>query len=184
MIKPSSKCTKLLFISFTVLFLCFSSPLPLLTTGKTDDIVGLDSAIITHPRVWEASGHTEGFSDPMVDCKASKMRYRADQLFYAPVSVEGEVIAYVSVLEGLNMQEEAEAQTGKGKVKAGVKALFDTYQSAIEQQTGKRMNLDYDKFQKKLVQQAKSFKQKNGNKKMSFKVVVQDGKVKVRATSK
>jgi glycyl-tRNA synthetase len=35
--------------------------------------------------VWEASGHVSGFVDPMVDCKVSKLRYRADQLFYAKV---------------------------------------------------------------------------------------------------
>lgn len=80
--------------------------------------------------------------------------------------------------------EDAEAQTQKGKAKANVKALFDTYRDAIEQQTGKRMNLDYDKFQKRLVQQAKSFKAKHGNKKLSFRVVVQDGKVRVRASAK
>jgi glycyl-tRNA synthetase len=45
-----------------------------------DNIVGLDSAIIMHPRVWEASGHVGGFSDPMVDCKACKKRYKADNL--------------------------------------------------------------------------------------------------------
>ncbi len=45
-----------------------------------DDVVGLDSAIIQHPRVWEASGHLEGFTDPMVDCKKCKGRWRADQL--------------------------------------------------------------------------------------------------------
>ena len=45
-----------------------------------DDVVGLDSAIIMHPRVWAASGHLEGFTDPMVDCRACKKRYRADQL--------------------------------------------------------------------------------------------------------
>lgn len=37
------------------------------------------------PQVWEASGHVAGFSDPMVDCKESKLRYRADQLFYGKV---------------------------------------------------------------------------------------------------
>lgn len=36
-------------------------------------------------QVWEASGHVAGFSDPMVDCKESKLRYRADQLFYGKV---------------------------------------------------------------------------------------------------
>ncbi len=47
---------------------------------ERDDVVGIDSAIITHPRTWDASGHTENFSDPMVDCKACKKRFRADQL--------------------------------------------------------------------------------------------------------
>jgi glycyl-tRNA synthetase len=46
-----------------------------------DDMVGLDCSIIMNPRVWEASGHVGGFSDPLVDCKATKERYRADQLF-------------------------------------------------------------------------------------------------------
>ncbi len=44
-------------------------------------MVGLDSSIIMHPKVWEASGHVGGFSDPMVDCRETKERYRADQLF-------------------------------------------------------------------------------------------------------
>jgi glycyl-tRNA synthetase len=44
-------------------------------------MVGLDSSIIMNPKVWEASGHVGGFSDPMVDCRETKDRYRADQLF-------------------------------------------------------------------------------------------------------
>jgi glycyl-tRNA synthetase len=48
--------------------------------GERDDIVALDSAIIQHPRVWEASGHLEGFTDPLVDCRTCKLRFRADQL--------------------------------------------------------------------------------------------------------
>ena len=44
------------------------------------DVEGLDSSIIGHPRTWEASGHVEHFSDPMVDCRACKKRFRADQL--------------------------------------------------------------------------------------------------------
>ncbi len=43
------------------------------------NIVGLDAAIFMHPKVWEASGHVEGFTDPLVDCKACKTRFRADQ---------------------------------------------------------------------------------------------------------
>jgi glycyl-tRNA synthetase len=45
-----------------------------------DDIVALDSAIIQHPRVWEASGHLGGFTDPLVDCRTCKQRFRADHL--------------------------------------------------------------------------------------------------------
>jgi len=45
-----------------------------------DDVVAIDSAIIQHPRVWEASGHVGGFSDPMVDCKTCKLRFREDHL--------------------------------------------------------------------------------------------------------
>jgi glycyl-tRNA synthetase len=44
------------------------------------DVEGIDSAIIAHPRTWEASGHVEHFSDPMVDCKTCKRRFRADQI--------------------------------------------------------------------------------------------------------
>ncbi|MBW2315829.1 MAG: glycine--tRNA ligase [Deltaproteobacteria bacterium] len=47
---------------------------------ERDDVEGIDSSIICHPKTWEASGHVEHFSDPMVDCKACKKRFRADQL--------------------------------------------------------------------------------------------------------
>jgi glycyl-tRNA synthetase len=47
---------------------------------ERDDIVAIDSAILQHPRVWEASGHLEGFTDPLVDCKTCGIRYRADHL--------------------------------------------------------------------------------------------------------
>jgi glycyl-tRNA synthetase len=47
---------------------------------ERDDIVALDSAILQHPKVWEASGHLAGFSDPMVDCRNCKQRFRADHV--------------------------------------------------------------------------------------------------------
>jgi glycyl-tRNA synthetase len=50
---------------------------------ERDDIVALDSAIILNPRVWEASGHVAGFTDPLVDCRTCKLRFRADQLEFA-----------------------------------------------------------------------------------------------------
>ncbi len=45
---------------------------------RRSDIVGLDAAILMHPTVWKASGHVDGFSDPLVDCKDCKTRFRAD----------------------------------------------------------------------------------------------------------
>ncbi len=47
---------------------------------ERDDVVALDSAIIQHPRTWEASGHIAGFTDPLVDCRTCKLRFRADRL--------------------------------------------------------------------------------------------------------
>ena len=53
---------------------------PLGPDGEPVQIVGIDSSIIQNPRAWEASGHVGGFSDPMVDCKETKKRYRQDHL--------------------------------------------------------------------------------------------------------
>ena len=49
-------------------------------THNHENIVGLDSGIFMHPKIWEASGHVDAFNDPLVDCKQCKARYRADEL--------------------------------------------------------------------------------------------------------
>ncbi len=49
-------------------------------TKNHENVVGIDGAIITHPKVWEASGHIKSFTDPLVDCKKCKKRFRADHL--------------------------------------------------------------------------------------------------------
>ena len=54
---------------------------------RRDDIVGLDAAIVMNPRVWEVSGHVGGFSDPMVDCRNCKLRFRADDLKGPPSDI-------------------------------------------------------------------------------------------------
>jgi glycyl-tRNA synthetase len=54
-------------------------------TRRRDDIEGLDASILMSPRVWEASGHVSGFTDPLVDCKNCKQRFRADQIPNAKV---------------------------------------------------------------------------------------------------
>jgi glycyl-tRNA synthetase len=51
-------------------------------------MVGLDSSILMNPKVWEASGHVGGFSDPMVDCRETRNRYRADQLVVFALTLE------------------------------------------------------------------------------------------------
>ncbi len=50
------------------------------TVRAREDVVGLDATIIMNPRIWKASGHADGFADPMVDCKSCRKRFRADQL--------------------------------------------------------------------------------------------------------
>jgi glycyl-tRNA synthetase len=47
---------------------------------RRTDVLGLDSAILQHPRTWEASGHLQNFTDPLVDCKNCKQRFRADHI--------------------------------------------------------------------------------------------------------
>ncbi|MDQ3097090.1 MAG: glycine--tRNA ligase, partial [Chloroflexota bacterium] len=47
---------------------------------EREDVVGLDAAILMHPRVWEASGHVENFTDPLVECGSCRKRFRLDEL--------------------------------------------------------------------------------------------------------
>ncbi len=65
--------------------------------GKPVEIVPVDSCIIQNPKVWEASGHVGGFNDPMVDCKETKNRYRADHLLCMGMKGDstGQIYAYI-----------------------------------------------------------------------------------------
>ena len=61
-----------------------------------------------------AARHVEGFSDPMVDCKESKLRFRADQVFWSPIeTVDGEILSYITVQESENMEKEALSSANK-----------------------------------------------------------------------
>lgn len=95
---------------------------------RREDIVGLDSSIISSPSVWQASGHVDGFSDPMVDCKESKLRYRADQVFWAKLEMESGATmpqeVYVTVMEDDNMLEEATAAILKKAKTLGIEGPF------------------------------------------------------------
>jgi glycyl-tRNA synthetase len=67
-----------------------------------ENIVGIDSAIFMHPKVWKASGHVDGFNDPMIDNKDSKKRYRADQL------LENKIDELYSELSNFSAENKAE----------------------------------------------------------------------------
>jgi glycyl-tRNA synthetase len=61
---------------------------PIGPDGSIVEMVGLDSSIIQHPKTWKASGHVDTFTDPMVDCRETKSRYRADHIVTAVAQVK------------------------------------------------------------------------------------------------
>ena len=79
--------------------------------------------------------------------------------------------------------EEERAKTKVGKAERSFHELFNSYQQALEQSTGKTQKLDYNSFQKSILQRAKELKQSGTVKKVSFKVVIKDGKVTVQAVA-
>lgn len=86
-----------------------------------EDVVGLDSSIIHNPTTWQSSGHLDGFSDPMVDCKETKLRYRADQLFASPIVLKenSETIGWVCVQEGNDADMMKDAKKMAKKIMKG-----------------------------------------------------------------
>jgi glycyl-tRNA synthetase len=92
---------------------------------RRDDVVGVETSIIMHPKVWEASGHVAGFTDPLVDCKVSKQRYRADQLFFAPVVVDGNTVGYVSALESERTKDELQEAAEVFKRKKAIQGKLE-----------------------------------------------------------
>jgi glycyl-tRNA synthetase len=84
---------------------------PIGPDGHPVEIVGLDSAIIQHPKVWKASGHVDGFNDPMVDCRETKNRYRADHVkVYVPKDGQGLSVAFVDDQEAAEKKIKREAR--------------------------------------------------------------------------
>lgn len=80
-----------------------------------ENIVGIDSAIFMHPTTWKASGHVDGFNDPMIDNKDSKKRYRADQLIedkIARYEADGKTDKATALLEALNVALNADDLAG------------------------------------------------------------------------
>jgi len=84
--------------------------------GEPVRMVPLDTTIIQHPKVWEASGHVAGFSDPMVDCRQTKQRYRFDHVMvFAPAAAgTGLLFAYVPDTPGeARQRKKAEKSLGE-----------------------------------------------------------------------
>ena len=97
---------------------------------EREDVVGIDASIIMHPKVWNASGHLSGFSDPLVDCLISKERFRADK---APRPTTGNELPITCADKGqakqyqqaINKQFEIDIRKN-GKVLEGLRVIDDT----------------------------------------------------------
>ena len=76
-----------------------------------DDIVGIDCAIIMNPKVWEVSGHVTGFTDPLVDCKNCKARFREDQLSVYHVHAVDHIPEVFSAVERKQVEQDSPVQT-------------------------------------------------------------------------
>ncbi|MCW5755770.1 MAG: glycine--tRNA ligase [Phycisphaeraceae bacterium] len=105
---------------------------PPVRDGKPVSIVGVDSSIIQNPRVWEASGHVGGFSDPMVDCKESKQRYRADKIFLVGFfSLDQAKELYASLEDAVALLEKA--PDASLEERAEIQRLFQTWRAEYSQ---------------------------------------------------
>ena len=105
------------------------------------DMVGLDAAILMHPEVWRASGHVENFTDPLVDCRSCRQRFRADHLLVWEIraggmlSPKGELIGYVvDVNSEWQLSPEADARQFALAAKHGYQEhhAAATYKTASE----------------------------------------------------
>ncbi len=93
---------------------------PLSPDGKPLSIVGLDSAIIQHPKAWVASGHVGGFADLAVDCRETKHRYRADHIYVFQVDYENKE----GKTERLYLGSLDAGEEGKGAAEKKVKKII------------------------------------------------------------
>jgi len=81
-----------------------------------ENVVGLDSSIIMHPKVWEASGHIGNFKDPMVDCRETKGRYRADQMFVLKHKTDDSALMFAFQEEVSEPAEKKIKKIAKGNI--------------------------------------------------------------------
>ena len=100
-----------------------------------EDMVGLDSAIIMHPRVWEASGHTSTFNDMLVESRTSKRRYRADHLIEDATGIDAEGLSPEELSRIIEEDERIKDPADGGRDFSPVRPfnlMFETYMGPVK----------------------------------------------------
>jgi glycyl-tRNA synthetase len=100
-----------------------------------EDMVGLDSAIIMHPRVWEASGHTATFNDMLVESRTSKRRYRADHLIEDATGIDAEGLSPEELTRIIEEDDRVKDPVDGGRDFAPVRPfnlMFETYMGPVK----------------------------------------------------
>jgi glycyl-tRNA synthetase len=100
-----------------------------------EDMVGLDSAIIMHPRVWEASGHTATFNDMLVESRTSKRRYRADHLIEDATGIDAEGLSPEELTRIIEKDDRVKDPVDGGRDFAPVRPfnlMFETYMGPVK----------------------------------------------------
>ena len=100
-----------------------------------EDMVGLDSAIIMHPRVWEASGHTATFNDMLVESRTSKRRYRADHLIENATGIDAEGLSPEDLTRIIQNDDRVKDPVDGGRDFAPVRPfnlMFETYMGPVK----------------------------------------------------
>jgi glycyl-tRNA synthetase len=105
------------------------------TVHMRDDVVGLDAAIIMHPRVWEASGHTATFNDMLVESRTSKRRYRADHLIEDATGIDAEGLSPEELTRIIQEDDRVKDPVDGGRDFAPVRPfnlMFETYMGPVK----------------------------------------------------
>jgi len=100
-----------------------------------EDMVGLDSAIIMHPKVWEASGHTATFNDMLVESRTSKRRYRADHLIEDATGIDAEGLSPEELTRIIEEDDRVKDPLDGGRDFAPVRPfnlMFETYMGPVK----------------------------------------------------
>src|SRR3989338_3244843 len=104
---------------------------------KRPDMIGLDSANLMNPKIWEASGHVSSFTDPLVDCKKCKQRFRGDKLLEEKLGVEAAAILKLDQVQKMLMAEKIACPHCKAVDWTEAKRfnlMFKTHQGVVEEE--------------------------------------------------